>query len=192
MSEISQSMNAPKQNEGSRVSFARIAEIAANLATVFAAVLVSIVLLKVFVFPHPATRATRADVQQTQKGMNLKSALPGVSWNKNGETLVMALSTQCHFCTESLPLFQRITRDPRPRIKTLALLPQTKADAELYLRKGGVRVDDIRQVTLSTIGVEGTPTLLLVDAAGNVTHVWYGKLSSDQENDLLAELKKLT
>jgi hypothetical protein len=191
MSETSKGVSPPSQNDGSRVSFARIAEIAANLATVVAAVLVSIVLLKVFIFPRPVTRGTREDVEQTQK-VNLKSVLPGVDWNKNGRTLVMAISTQCHFCTESLPLFQRITNDSGPHIKTLALLPQIKADAEEYLRKGGVRVDDIRQVTLSSIGVEGTPTLLLVDAAGKVTNVWYGKLSSDQENDLLAELKKST
>lgn len=192
MHETPNNMIPPSKNDGARVGFAHIAEIAANVATTVAAILVSIVLLMVFVFPRHATRAALPDVEPSQKGMNLKSAVPGVDWNKNGRTLVMAISTQCHFCTESLPLFQRITSDSGPHIRTLALLPQTKADAAEYLRKGGVRVDDIRQLTLSSIGVQGTPTLLLVDAAGTVTRVWYGKLSNDQENDLLAELKKST
>lgn len=193
MAETSDARSLPKQSEGVRVGFARVAEVAANLATVVAAVILSVVLLKVFVFPRPATLAsstTGSDVGQVQKGMNLKSALPGVDWAKNRRTLVMAISTQCHFCTESMPFFQRVTTDSGYHIKTLALLPQTKAEGEAYLSKGGVRVDDVRQVTLNSVGVRGTPTLLLVDGAGTVTNTWYGKLSSDQEGTLLAELKK--
>lgn len=191
MPETSKAASLPRQSEGGRVSFARIAEVAANLATVVAAVVLSVVMLRVFIFPRPATRASHPpDVEQTKRGTNLKSALPGVDWAKNGRTLIMAISTQCHFCTDSMPLFQRITRDSGYHIKTLAVLPQTKVDAEEYLSKSDVRVDDVRQVTLDSIGVRGTPTLLLVDGAGTVMNAWYGKLSSDQENELLADLKK--
>ena len=192
MAETSRGASLPRQKEGGRGSLARITEVAANLATIVVAVLLSVVLLRVFVFPRQPTRATRPDLERTQKGTNLKSVLPDVDWAKNGRTLVMAISTQCHFCADSLPLFQKITKDSGCHVKTLALLPQTKADAEDYLSKGGVRVDDVRQVTLDSIGVRGTPTLLLVDAAGTVTNAWYGKLSSDQEYELLAEVKKPT
>lgn len=53
-----------------------------------------------------------------------------------------------------------------------------------------MQVDDVKQASLSTIGVRGTPTLLLVDNKGTVADVWQGKLDSGQEERLLAVLKK--
>ena len=76
-------------------------------------------------------------------------------------------------------------------MKLLALLSQDKADAEEFLSKGGVRVDDVRQVALDSMGVRGTPTLLLVDEAGTVTDTWEGKLPADQEGQVLAALKNI-
>jgi hypothetical protein len=53
-----------------------------------------------------------------------------------------------------------------------------------------VHVDDVKQVPLNTLGVRGTPTLLLVNDAGVVTDVWTGKLQPDQEAQVLAALGK--
>jgi len=191
MAEAKKGGVVPNASSEGRGTLSRVVELVANLATIVVAMLLSVVLVRIFLFPRSPARA-RSESHQAGKGTNLKAALPGVDWGKNGRTLVMAISTQCHFCTDSLPLFQKITKDSGCHVKTLALLPHTKADAEEYLNKGGVQVDDVRQVTLDSVGVQGTPTLLLVDAAGTVTNAWYGKLSSDQEHELLAELKKPT
>ena len=59
-----------------------------------------------------------------------------------------------------------------------------------YLEGQGVQVDDVKQATLNSIGVIGTPTLLLVDGKGTVAQVWEGKLKPDQEGGVLAVLKK--
>jgi thioredoxin-related protein len=59
------------------------------------------------------------------------------------------------------------------------------------LEGAGVHVDDVKQAQLSTIGVTGTPTLLLVDSTGKVANVWQGKLQPDQEAGVLAVLKKV-
>jgi hypothetical protein len=53
-----------------------------------------------------------------------------------------------------------------------------------------VLVDDIRQAQVNSIGVTGTPTLLLVDEKGTVADAWQGKLQPDQETAVLAVLKK--
>lgn len=62
-------------------------------------------------------------------------------------------------------------------MKLLALLPQSVMEGKQYLEKLGVPVDDLRQVQLQSIGVTGTPTLLLVDSTGTVVDVWAGKLT---------------
>jgi hypothetical protein len=72
----------------------------------------------------------------------------------------------------------------------LAVLPQPATEARKYFSNAGVRVDDVRQVPLNTLGIRETPTLLLVNDAGVVTEVWAGKLEPSQETQVLATLEK--
>lgn len=156
----------------------------ANLATILVSVLLSVVLVKVFLLPQPGP--TR-NLMQPQVGMSLTKALPGVDWARNKRTLVLALSTQCHYCSESAPFFQRIQKETG--LKMLGVLPQAVDESRKYLDGEGVHLDDVKQATLSTIGVAGTPTMLLVDGKGAVAQVWQGKLQPDQQAGVLAVLK---
>ena len=160
----------------------------ANVSTIVVSVLLSIVLVKVFLLPQNAPAPNLP--QQPRAGMNIKQSLPGVDWARNKQTLVLALSTQCHFCTESAPFFQRIQKEASDKVKMVAVLPQAVEEGRKYLEGKGVHVDDVKQATLSAIGVRGTPTLLLVDSTGKVADVWQGKLDPDQEAGVLAVLKK--
>ncbi|MBZ5670300.1 MAG: thioredoxin family protein [Acidobacteriia bacterium] len=160
----------------------------ANVATIVVSVLLSVVLVKVFLLPQPSPAPNLA---QPRVGMNLGQSLPGIDWAKNKRTLVLALSTQCHFCTESAPFFQRIQKETAKNLKMVAVLPQAVRDGHRYLEGVGVRVDDVRQAQLSEIGVTGTPTLLLVNGKGTVADVWQGKLQPDQEAAVLEVLKKV-
>ena len=54
----------------------------------------------------------------------------------------------------------------------------------------GVHVDQIQQVPPASIGVRGTPTMLLVDSKGVVTRVWTGKVQDAEQENVLAVLKK--
>ena len=63
-------------------------------------------------------------------------------------------------------------------------------ESRKYLEGEGLQVDDVKQATLSTIGVSGTPTMLLVDNAGKVSDIWQRKLPPGQEGQVLAVLKK--
>lgn len=163
-------------------------EVLANISTIVVAVLLSVVLVKQFLLPqaHPAQPSAG---QPVAKGTNLKSSLPGVDWARNGRTFVLAISTQCHFCTDSAPFFQRVNKEVGKEATLLAVLPQPLSDSHHYLDTLGVHVDDIRQSPLNAIGVHGTPTLMLVDKTGIVDDVWEGKLRPDQEDQVLTALK---
>ncbi|MGD0694772.1 MAG: hypothetical protein ABSB82_07940 [Terriglobia bacterium] len=159
----------------------------ANLATILVSLLLSAVLVKVFLLPQPGPAPNPA---QPHAGMSMKRSLPGVDWVKNKRTLVLAISSQCHFCTESAPFFQRIQKERAKDLKLVAVLPQSVDESRKYLEKEGVQVDDVKQASLNAIRVTGTPTLLLVDGKGTVTQVWEGKLQPDQEGEVLAVLNK--
>jgi hypothetical protein len=177
------------ESENMRAKRPTMLEMAANLSTIIVSLLLSIVLIKVFFLPQGRPAASAAK-PQVAKGTSLKGSLPGVDWDKNGRTLVLAISTRCHFCTDSAPFFQRISKERPESTKLLAVLPQAVDESRKYLEQEGVRVDDVRQAQLDSIKVSGTPTLLLVDNAGTVADVWVGKLEPGQEEDVLRVLRK--
>jgi len=165
-------------------------EAVSDIAMTTVALLLSVVLVKQFLLPQP--KPSRPETTQTViKGKSLKGSLQGVDWAKNGRTLVFALSSGCHFCSESGPFFQEIAKQPRDGVKLVAVLPQPVTEGHQYLDKLGVQVDDVRQASLNSIGVRGTPTLLLIDHTGTVVDVWEGKLPPEREEEVLAVLKKM-
>jgi peroxiredoxin len=165
----------------------RVLEIAANLATLFVAGLLSLVLLKTYPVSAPVARPV-VPVRSTAAatvGTNLNRRLAGVNWNGNGRTLILVLSTHCHFCTESAPFFRHIRESAGKDVKLVGVLPQPVAESESYLTKEGLQLDEVRQGSLENVGVEGTPTMLLVDRNGIVRQTWVGKLSPDKQDEAL-------
>lgn len=165
-------------------------ETTANAATVVAAVLLSVVLVKAYLLPRPKPVLTvNPSAPELTQGKNIDASLLGVDWAKNHRTLVMAISTTCHFCKDSIPFYRKLG-ETGTDVKMVAVLPQPVSEGKEYLKGEGVHVDEVRQVPLNTLGVRGTPTLLLINDAGVVTDVWVGKLQPDQETQVLTAIEK--
>lgn len=159
-------------------------ETSTNVAIIIAAVLLAAVLVKQQLID--GTR-TQANGPQPGVAVGAKLTMPDVNWAENKGTLLLALSTTCHFCTESAPFYQRLAKEDGVRL--IAVMPQDAVEGRLYLSKMGVPVDDVRQMSLNSIDVSGTPTLLLVDEEGRVSGKWVGKLDPERESDLLKQIR---
>lgn len=166
-------------------------EVGAHIAIIVVAILVCVVLVKNYLLPRNEPQQPNAPTPQQQVATGTQISLPDVDWSKNKRTLVAVLSTSCRFCTESASLYQQIAteRSKRDDVKTIALFPQTVADAQQYLSRLGVTVDEIKQVEPSAVRARGTPTLILVDNTGTVKKVWIGKLPPEKEAEVLTELR---
>jgi hypothetical protein len=173
------------------MNLSRAIEIATNIATTAAAAILCVALTKAYLLPAKRPVPPQMPTVITV-GANLNKNLPDVPWSTNGRTLVLAISTACHFCKESKPFYRRLQAEVGKEIKIIAALPQPLAEAKEYLTEAGVHVDDIRQVTLSSLGVRGTPTMLLVNNKGNVINVWTGKLQPTEEDQVLSALRAAT
>ena len=163
-------------------------ELAANVAIIIVAILIAAVFVRTYWLPKSET-PHQPGPATIIPGTQL--SLSGVDWKANGRTLVLALSTACHFCTESAPFYQRLAQE-RPKLgntHVIAAFPQPVADAQKYLADHGVKVDAIIQTSLQSIGVVGTPTVILADDKGAIIESWRGKLSSEKENEVLARLR---
>jgi len=159
-------------------SAAKKIEMIANVAIIIAAVVI------VFIFVRNYMNKTADTIAP-----GAKLALKDVNWESNNKTIVLAVSTTCHFCTESAGFYRElVSQCKQQHVRTIAVLPQPVTEAQSYLGNEGVGVDDIRQVVFHDIPIDGTPTLLLVDGKGTVRSVWIGKLSESKEKEVLAKL----
>lgn len=163
-------------------------ELLANITIIVLALLLGGVIVKKYLLPGgEAADARRADPRIPA---GTKATLPGVDWAKNGRTLVLVLSRDCHFCTESAPFYQRLTRETagRPDVHLVAVFPQEVSEGRKYLDGLNVSIQEVRQASPSSTGAGGTPTLILVDGSGVVQNSWVGKLAAPEESEVLNRL----
>lgn len=159
-------------------------ELAANVAIIAVACLLATVLVKTYLIV-PRQQPTIVDKGASFDSKGLSDI--GIDWKQSERTLILALSTGCHFCTESAPFYRQLATAHRSA-RLIALLPQPLPESQDYLNKLGVKVDDVRQVQFGAINISGTPTLILVDANGVVTKSWIGKLAEDDQKDVLKQI----
>lgn len=119
--------------------------------------------------------------------------LPGVNWESNRNTVVVALRKGCPYCDESAPFYQRLNSEifGRKNVSILAVLPDTVENSREHLKKLNIPFGEVREARLKSVKVSATPTLLLVDKTGAIVAGWVGKLSHDEENKVLETLARL-
>ena len=191
--------------ENQKSKLARIIEIATNLSIIVVALIGATVLVKNYLL-RPATPA--ATVVRTTDGTQVgprdsgrnaptgpatgtQIAIPGVNWSDSDQTIVLALSNKCHFCTESAPFYQKLTQElaGRKNVRVVAVFPQDTNAGKQYLDGLNVPITEVAQATLDSLGVRGTPTLVIVDKSGTVQQSWVGRLTAERETEVFSRIK---
>jgi thiol-disulfide isomerase/thioredoxin len=112
-------------------------------------------------------------------------SLPGVQLPRDRSSLLIVVSTTCHFCKDSLPFYKQLSEKSRGRLNLVAVLPQPQPEARKFLQDAGVEADQIVSASPDAVGARGTPTVLLVDGSGKVTRAWVGRLDEKGQQGLL-------
>lgn len=159
----------------------------AYIAIIAIAVLISISILRNRDSTNPQPRNSINPVAENQKLIGTKFPAQDVDWKKSKQTLVLILSKTCHYCTESVPFYQRLMKDGNTQV--VAVTSQTVSEGREYLKNIGLTTGEVRQGNPGSIGVVGAPTLVLVNNEGIVINVWSGKLSPEQEEEVLNQLR---
>ena len=130
-------------------------------------------------------------VPSFSKGQVVK--LAGYTPSSKESTLVMVLSTHCHFCQANAPFYQKLAvfKKASPnQLQLVAVLPEKQDEANAYIKGYGIGTDAVLSMPLTQIGVKGTPTLLLLDSQGKVEDFWVGQLDDSQQKKVFDRLKK--
>lgn len=170
-------------------------ETVVNVVVIIAAVLlIYAVVTKVLLRPAE-DELFAGDITRVRAGDSLP-ALPDFSWNDSDYTLLVALSPQCRYCTESMPFYRRLFSEVRAgnihlRVAALFASSTPVQIADTYLKDSALEVDRVVFASLDPLGIGGTPTLVLADRDGKVMNVWSGKTKSEEEKELRSQLMAL-
>ncbi|MCL4821918.1 MAG: hypothetical protein KJ067_22555 [Vicinamibacteria bacterium] len=163
----------------------RSIEIGANLAIILTALMIGGVAWRAW---SSRTVESRRPAPGPQAGVTLQ--IPGVEWPAS-TTYLLVLSADCAFCTESAGFYRQLVERAKANPKrpaVIALLPQPPEAGRSYLRNHAIAVDEVLQVDPRSIGVGGTPTIILVDSRGITQRVWAARLDPSREREVLASM----
>jgi len=114
--------------------------------------------------------------------------LPGADWQAAPLSVLLQISSTCHFCNESMPFYKQLMAARQAQTAKVPVIVAS-ADAVAVMRKHledqQVVVDKVLHSRLESFGT-GTPTVYIVDSKGVVKRVFMGKLDSSGEKELLA------
>jgi thiol-disulfide isomerase/thioredoxin len=154
----------------------------ANIAVIVAvAVFLFIAARNDFFAPKPQPQA---NPEKELAGTTI--SLPGISFADGHDSLVLVVSTTCHFCQESLPFYKQLSEKVHGKVDLIAVIPEPETEARKFLADAGVQPEQVVKAIPGSIGVRGTPTVLFVDGKGTVKNVWKGRLDEEGQKQLLA------
>lgn len=116
------------------------------------------------------------------------SLLPDYDLGSGEQTLILALQTDCSYCEASLPFYRQLAAaaaQDECGTDLLAVFPEEDEDVAGFVHGNDLRVPTLASVSLPSLGVEGTPTLMLVDTAGTIQSAWVGDLQPADEREIL-------
>jgi thiol-disulfide isomerase/thioredoxin len=160
-------------------------EKAANIAVIVGVVVFITVVVTDKLAPH-ATKPALSDPARQLLGKTI--SLPGTQLSQSRNSLVLVLSTACHFCKASLPFYKELASKSLGRVDVVAVLPQPLSEAQDYIQQAAVPATRVVSADLATIGVSGTPTVLLLDRTGKVQDVWVGQLDESRQKQVLSRV----
>ncbi|HEX2835740.1 MAG TPA: hypothetical protein VHW00_22185 [Thermoanaerobaculia bacterium] len=119
--------------------------------------------------------------------------LQQVNWAGNGLTIVLALSTECRFCSANAGLYSEIASTLRTKQvgRTIAIFPQDLSHSRAYLARLKVTPDEIRQGSIASAGAKATPTIIAIGSDGRVLKSWVGGLSEGDAAGVLREISAI-
>src|SRR5437588_1264244 len=145
-----------------------------EVATNVAALLVALVVLGIFAW----NQFTRHSIPQLQAGLQKGQdfvQVPGINFNTLSQTLIIAMSTKCHYCAESLPFYKQLAEAQRANGQAthiVAVFPNREDEVKQYVQQNKLDLETIAGVNLDALNISGTPTAVLIDSSGKVRDFW--------------------
>lgn len=156
-----------------------------NIVILLVALVLSALLVRKFFF-QPAQQSPNYRLTT-----NATLRINGINWADADRTVLLALSKECKYCSDSAEFYRRLAAGIANQTNTrlLAVFSEKESEAEAYLKQLAVPIRELRYVSLSSLGIKNVPTLAILDRNGVVTDMWVGTFSPLEEKALMSKLK---
>lgn len=115
-----------------------------------------------------------------------ESTVPATLWQGSQRNVVLLLSSHCHFCQDSVPLYQKLSSlRHQSRFSLLVVGSEESGSLAAYIHQNGVDADNVLQLRSGFTGISFTPAVFIVDSHGVIQKAFLGKLNSRDEARLL-------
>lgn len=109
----------------------------------------------------------------------------GIDFATGSRTVILFVQSSCAFCRESASFYRRLLAHRTTDVRVVVAAPAVDAGLRTYLVSQEIEPDAVVYVEQSELPVSATPTLLVVDPDGVITHAWIGLLDTEREADVL-------
>jgi hypothetical protein len=171
-----------------RERWAKYIEVSSNLAILVVAMALLGAIVSARWWPRPGNAKFEDGLQKGQ----VLARLPSIDYGATPQTVLLVVSTKCSYCKESLPFYKRLIGEQQgtgQRTRVVAVFPNPKSEVERYKEQNQLNVESVPALNYSPLNVTGTPTLILVDATGHVLDFWVGKLSNEEEQQVIEAVR---
>lgn len=163
--------------------FSKKLELIANILIICVATLLLFFLIRKFSNTDAILQSQKPSIVGTKISIN------ALDWSKHPKTIVLVLQKGCRFCTSSASFYQSLSNNLKNKnVGIVAVLPGDEEESKMYLSELGIPNTEIKQSTLESLQIRGTPTILIIDKNGLVLKSWIGKLPPDKELEVFNEL----
>lgn len=120
-----------------------------------------------------------------QKG-NLIARLPDYDYADSQQTLIIAINVECSYCNESLHFYHHLAGiNDHSNTQIILTFQNSITEIERYMKENQIDLDTATGVSFSSLKIDTTPTIILVDNKGKVINFWIGKLSPSEEEQIV-------
>ena len=140
---------------------------------------------------HLRSQSLRREAGVDPAKSMLGKAFPvrGADWQSSKLSMVVFLSSSCHFCEASVPFYSRLLSDhrrgDRRTVPVVAVSAEPKEDLGRHFTAEHLDFDQIYQIPLPNDLLRGTPTLMVVDEYGIIRRAVVGQLPPSREEEFL-------
>lgn len=170
-------------------NFKNYLEVTTNIVVL----LVALVVLGNFAWVHLA-KQQKQPALSAEGGLRKGSLFPlitSVDYGKSPQTLVIALSSRCDHCNESIPFFKQLFEANSGKsnsTRIVVVFPERAEEVWSYITQQQLNVNPITGIDYKALNLPGTPSTVLIGSEGKILNFWIGKPSKDAEKEIMESI----
>ena len=120
---------------------------------------------------------------------NNEVRLEGIDLSKSTQNIIVFMDKRCKYCDLDAPFYQQLAKASQAQdVNLIIAFPHDLNDGKRYLAKKQIEPDEIVRLHFKQIGIQGTPTLMLLKREGGIIAKWTGELSAPVEDYIVSIL----